>query len=383
MAPSARRRTLRWSAPFATAAVIALIVAVPGLSAASTPSLAAVTPAQLIAKIEQVKVNNLSGSLNLTPNLGIPNLSALTNAAGGGGHGAAAFSPTDLLSGTHQALVWFAGPDKSRVALLQSLAETDVVHNGHDVWLWDSTSKKVTHYTLAAGATAGTKAGTQGVPAATDPAEAVQTPQQMADHLLAQITPSTAVSVGSPVTVAKQKAYQLILAPHSAASTIDHAVIAVDSVTGLPLQVQIFAKGQKAAALKLGFGKIDYSTPAASQFAFKAPAGSTVTNKTVTDKAGAGSSHAATPDKNANPAVDSNANQSVTVGQDWTSVAIFRGVQIPKQLNQYLQAATSVMNGQAKLLPTSLVNILVLNDGRVAVGAVNASALEAAVAAAP
>jgi outer membrane lipoprotein-sorting protein len=379
MAPSARRRTLRWSAPFATAAVIALIVAVPGLSSASTPALAAVTPAQLIAKIEQTKVKNLSGSLNLTPNLGIPNLSALSNAAAGGGHGSSGFSPADLLSGTHQALVWFAGPDKTRVALLQSLAETDVVHNGHDIWLWDSTTKKVTHYTLAADTIP--SAGTKETPAA-GPAEAIETPQQMADHLLAQITPSTSVSVGGTVTVAKQTAYQLVLAPHSAASTIDHAVIAVDSVTGLPLQVEIFAKGQKAAAVKLGFGTIAYSTPAASKFNFTAPPGSTVTSKTISASSPASSADKPA-DKSTTPAADAGASQTVTVGQDWTSVAIMKNVQIPTQLDQYLKAATSVMNGQAKLLQTSLVNVLILNDGRVAVGAVNASTLEAAVAAAP
>jgi hypothetical protein len=38
--------------------------------------------------------------------------------------------------------------------------------------------------------------------------------------------------------------------------------------------------------------------------------------------------------------------------------------------------------GSGRLLQTSLVNVLVLDDGRVAVGAVTAGALEAAVASA-
>ncbi len=376
MAPSARSRRLRWVAPFATAAVVALIVAVPGLSAAGTPSLAPLSPAALLAKVQQANVAHLSGTINLSTNLGIPNLSALAGAAGGGGHDGQGFNPTDLLSGSHKALVWLAGPDQSRVALLQSLAESDMVHNGHDVWLWDSTSKKVTHFIL----TPGTKSATPDSPATSNPAESVRTPQQVAGDLLAHLSPTTAVSVGAPVTVARQKAYQLILAPHAAASTVDHVAIAVDSATGLPLRVEIFAKGQKAAAVTLGFGQINYATPAASEFAFKAPPGSTVTEKIL-----GGSKPATSAAATAEPAAATSADQSVMVGQDWSTVQIFRNVTIPKQLDQYLRAATSVNTsaGPAQLLSTSLVNILVLADGRVAVGAVDAAALEAAIAAAP
>jgi outer membrane lipoprotein-sorting protein len=399
MASSARSRKLRWSAPFAAAVVVALIVAIPGLSAADSPSLPAISAQQLITKVQQVKPVDLSGTINMTTDLGIPNLSALSNAAGGGDHGGPAFSPTDLLAGSHKALVWLAGPDKTRVALQLDMAETDVVHNGNNIWTWDSSTKKVVHYTIAAD-TKPTTPARGDAQAATDPAEAVKTPQQLTDEFLANINPSTAVSMAAPISLAGQKAYQLVLAPHAGESTVDHVVIAVDSVTGLPLQVQVFAKGQKKAALSLGFSSLHYSTPAASRFAFTPPPGSTVTNKTL------GGSHDATTapvtpgtkaqadpnakadpkaqaDPNANP--NAKADQPVTVGQDWTSVAILKGVQIPRQLNDFLKAATPVSGsfGQGRVLESSLVNVLVMDDGRVAVGAVSASALEAAVAAAP
>ncbi|MDQ1377374.1 MAG: hypothetical protein QOE15_1547 [Acidimicrobiaceae bacterium] len=383
MASSARSRKLRWSAPFAAAVVVALIVAIPGLSAADSPSLPAISAQQLITKVQQVKPVDLSGTINMTTDLGIPNLSALSNAAGGGDHGGPAFSPTDLLAGSHKALVWLAGPDKTRVALQLDMAETDVVHNGNNIWTWDSSTKKVVHYTIAAD-TKPTTPARGDAQAATDPAEAVKTPQQLADEFLANINPSTAVSMAAPISLAGQKAYQLVLAPHAGESTVDHVVIAVDSVTGLPLQVQVFAKGQKKAALSLGFSSLHYSTPAASRFAFTPPPGSTVTNKTL------GGSHDATtapvtPGTKAQADPNAKADQPVTVGQDWTSVAILKGVQIPRQLNDFLKAATPVSGsfGQGRVLESSLVNVLVMDDGRVAVGAVSASALEAAVAAAP
>jgi hypothetical protein len=72
------------------------------------------------------------------------------------------------------------------------------------------------------------------------------------------------------------------------------------------------------------------------------------------------------------------------VGHDWATVAIFHNVQIPKQAGELLKAATPVSGsfGSGRLIQTSLVNVLVLDDGRVAVGAVTVGALEAAVASA-
>jgi outer membrane lipoprotein-sorting protein len=401
---SARRRRLRWFAPLATAGAVAVVAALPGLSAAAAPSLPPITPQQLLVKAQQANITSLSGTVNLTTNLGIPDLGALGAAVSGGGqgpHDGQAFSVTDLLSGSHKALVWTAGPQQNRIDLLQDMAETDVIHNGANLWTWDSTTKKVTHYTLAKasrGADQHAKAPVTINPAtdpatdpATGPAEPIKTPQQMADDLLAHLSPSTAISVSSPMRVAGRKAYQLVLTPHSSASTVAQVAIAVDSTTGLPLQVQIFAKGQKAAALKLGFGSISFSTPAALHFAFTPPPGSTVTNKTVNDKA---SSHATKPTQTgptsgattptAPTKPDNTKGGPVTVGQDWTTVVVDH-ITIPAQLDQFLRAGTSVSGafGQGTLLQTSLINVLVLNDGRVALGAVNASTLEAAVATTP
>src|SRR5215469_5990652 len=93
-------RRLRWLAPVAAAGMVAVAAAVPGLSAAdSTPSLPPITTSQLIQKAQQADAGALTGTLDLTTNLGIPNLSALTN-AGGDGPGGGGFSPTDLASGT-------------------------------------------------------------------------------------------------------------------------------------------------------------------------------------------------------------------------------------------------------------------------------------------
>lgn len=386
MAPSATQRRIRWAAPFAVAATVVLIAAIPGLSAASTPSLPAITAAQLIAKVQQAKVTHLSATVDVRTNLGIPNLSELNGVANGGGDSnGQGFDPTSLLSGTHQALVWFDGPDKNRVDLLENMAEFDVIHNGADVWTWDSTAKQVGHFTRSSTSASGKSEATPDT--ATPEPAGVQTPQQIADNIVNHLSPSTAVSVGSTASVAGRSAYQLLLAPHSAKSTIDHVAIAVDHKTGLPLRVQVFAKGQKAAAISVGFGKLSLSAPAASRFTFKAPAGSTTTNNPL----GGGSSaprwhqhskHTGSAATAPNPATTA-AGHRYTVGHDWTSVVVFTGAHVPAQYRQYLKAGTSVSGsfGTGTVLQTALVNILVLDNGKVAVGAVNTATLEAAAAA--
>ena len=361
------------------AAVVALIAAIPALSAAGAPNLAPLTPAQVVVKVQQAKPVDLWGTIDLKTSLGIPNLGALGGAIGGNPD-SRGFDPTSLLSGSHQALVWFAQPDKARLALLGDMSEVDVVHNGTDTWTWDSVTKKVVHYTKSPEA-AGSGTGAAESPETTNPAQPVKTPQQLADDLLAHLDPSTVVSTAATTTVANQDVYQLVLTPRAPRSTVDHVIIAVDNVTGLALRVQIFAKGQQTAALDLGFGDLHYATPAASNFRFTPPPGATVTNKTLGGHGAAPQG----PDQGSTGAPDSSANHPVTVGQDWTAVEIFPQAQIPAQYNEFLKAATPVSGafGSGRLVSSQLVNVLLLDDGRVAVGAVTPAALEAAVAGAP
>ena len=77
--------------------------------------------------------------------------------------------------------------------------------------------------------------------------------------------------------------------------------------------------------------------------------------------------------------------QTKTVGSDWTSAVIVSDSgALPAEVNQVLKSAPTVSGafGTGQLLTTPLVNVLRLNDGRIAIGAVTASALENAVASA-
>jgi outer membrane lipoprotein-sorting protein len=388
MPSSLRSGRIRWAAPFVVAAVIGLVAVVPTLSAgAATPSLPPLTPQQLLANVQQTNVQHLSGTIQLKTNLGIPNLGALAEVAG---HNSG-FNPTDLLSGSHSAQVWIDGPDRQKIKMTSSLAETDVIHSGQDVWTWQSTGSKVEHVVLSGHGAAGK--GTAGTgaekPDSATKAGPMQTPAEAANAILAQIDPSTKVSVSKNLMVAGQKAYELTLTPNDNRSTVAQIAIAVDSNTSLPLRVSIFAVGQKAAAFQLSFTKLNYTKPSASNFNFSPPPGAKVTTK------GAGTPQKAepkvtTPEKasptpeKASPTPDTGAGKTQTVGTDWTQVVIFSNSgQLPRQANAVLHDSAHQVTGKfgtGWLVHTSLVNVLVLDDGRIAAGAVTPLALENAVA---
>jgi hypothetical protein len=105
------------------------------------------------------------------------------------------------------------------------------------------------------------------------------TPQQATSKFLAAIGPTTNVSVGDSTVVAGRSAYQLIVAPRTSQSLISRIVIAVDSKTYMPLQLQVFARGVSNPAFQIGFTSLTLGTPAASNFSFTPPPGAHV--KTV------------------------------------------------------------------------------------------------------
>ena len=57
---------------------------------------------------------------------------------------------TSLVAGSHTLRLWYAGPNRVRLALLGSLGESDLVRNGTDLWTWSSTDKSATHHERAA-----------------------------------------------------------------------------------------------------------------------------------------------------------------------------------------------------------------------------------------
>ncbi|MDQ6873751.1 MAG: hypothetical protein M3042_01620 [Actinomycetota bacterium] len=354
-----RTRLARWIAP---AAVLATVLAIAGWrsgSADATPALPKLTAAQLLVKVAQSHVESLSGVVHTSTDLGLP---ALPDAGG-------ALSPQVLLSGRHTLRVYLDGPDRQRVDLLGTLAETNMVHAGRDLWQWSSSTNKVTHSSVNSG---GASAEARARPPA-------GTPQALAGQLLASIDPTTVVTVGTAAFVAGRPAYDLRLSPKSADSLIARADLYVDSTTGLPLRATLLARGATKPAVDVAFTSLDLSRPAARIFHFSPPPGAK-----VSEQAGpAGRPGVASKGKSSRtPPVLSpvRAGGPTVLGTGWTAVAELRTGALPagdRQVQMVLRGAEVVSGrfGSGRLLRTRVVTLLLTDDGRVFAGAVTPQAL--------
>jgi outer membrane lipoprotein-sorting protein len=259
-------RRLRWLLPAGIAAAIAVasVATTAAASASAQPKLAAKTAAQLLVAVQNASPAGLSGTIVETAKLGLPDISGLLGSGGGSG-----LSLESLVTGSNTMNVWYAGKDQQRFALLGQLSEDDLIHNGSDLWSYDSSTRTVTHKTLTKDAS--DKVGTSVASAAPS-----LDPQTAAEQALAAIDPTTTVAVDRTARVAGRAAYQLLLTPKDTRSLIGSVQIAIDAATSVPLRVQIFAVGASSPAFEVGFTSVSFNVPNASVFEFVPPAGASV-----------------------------------------------------------------------------------------------------------
>jgi hypothetical protein len=198
----------------------------------------------------------------------------------------------------------------------------------------------------------------------------MQTPAQLAQRLLAAVEPSTRVTVGNDTSVAGRSAYDLVLTPRSSVTLVSSVSIAVDSKTGLPLSVEVRARGQQNPAFRLAFSALSLQKPSADLFTFVPPPGATVKRQALPEHNA--TSPAPKPGAVPKPAVS---------GSGWETVIQVPAGAVPTNIlsSPLLAGATKAVSG-GRLLSTSLVNVLLTSDGRLFAGAVPLDRLQAAAA---
>ncbi len=355
-------RRARWAVPAGALIITGGVLAGSLISVAqASPGLPSRTPAQLLAQVADSTTPPLTGTVVETASLGLPSLPGTASPT----------SIASLLTGSHTVNVWYAGPRHFRLAVPGPLNETDVITDGDTAWLWQSTANTVTQYALPARGSA---------PQPTTPA---LTPQQAAQQVLATVGPTTTVSVDSNVTVAGQAAYELVLAPKDARSLVGQVQIAVDGRNGVPLRLQVYARGASTPAFQVGYTAIQFVTPDPAELTFTPPPGAKVTKESL--------------GRRPSSAPSGQLSDVSTIGSGWLTVldAPSAGLTTPggkpasgkiasgdsgAVLNALLGSATQVSGswGSGRLLQTSLVSVLITDSGRVFVGAVQPSVLYAA-----
>jgi outer membrane lipoprotein-sorting protein len=375
-------RRARWAVPGAAVVVTAAVVAALQIPAAqATPNLPARSPAQLLASLSSdAKVPPLTGTVVETASLGLPQLPQTGNAT----------SPMSLLAGSHTVKVYYQDASHFRLAVPQPQSETDVIADGTKGWLWQSASDSVTEFT---GAPA--KGGQQ------LPQTAALTPQQAADQVVAAVGKTTLISVQDNVLVAGEPSYQLVLAPKDSRSLVGRVVIAVDGKYGVPLRVQLYAKGATSPAFQVGYTALQFATPAPGNFSFTPPPGASVdVVRLGQDKSAAGKQDpsgfgtygqswltvAAFPQSDLTTGLRTGAGSTTGANSSGGQQDIYSansqgvGVSSPELLNALLGSGKAVHGawGSGTLVTTSLFSMLV-TGGEVYVGAVQPSVLYAAV----
>ncbi|GAA3900459.1 outer membrane lipoprotein carrier protein LolA [Streptomyces gulbargensis] len=378
------RKASRYIVPVAVAgAAAATIGLVPALAASGDPDLPEITAQQLIEKIAASDTQTLSGTFKISTDLGLPALDGLlSGVAGGGGSGSADPSEqlTRLVSGTHTLRVAADGPERQRLTLLDGKNEYSLVHNGTDVWAYDSASNEVFHEKTPA--EAGEQRGE----------ELPGTPKQLADEVLKAAGDTTSITVGGTAKVAGRDAYQLVIAPKQSGSTVESVKIAVDAATGTPLKFTLASVQGGKPVLDAGFTKVDFGRPAASEFTFQVPKGAKVTEGGAE---AAGKDAEKELEKGFGPGLgapglggprfggpDGGPN---VIGEGWTAVAkLDTGApapgkgEAPKEVQGFLDSFGEKVTGSfgsGTVFSTKLVNALMTDDGTVYVGAVTKDAL--------
>jgi len=372
--PSQRAKWARrapWAAPLVTAAVVLAGWQVFSASATGHPNLPARTAAQLLAAAQTSKVASLSGTITGSAALGLPSLP--------GPDSSASLSWQSLLAGSHTARVWIAGPERQRVALLGTLAESDVIHNARNVWTYSSQLNEVSHFLLPAH-----RARTRDalVPAAPDARN--YTPMGVANAILKALDPSTRVTVDRTQVVAGHDAYTLVLSPRDSRSTVRKVTIALDSHRFVPLQVQVYGSGS-IPAFQIGFRKLSFAAPASSLFDFHVPVGATVTSNPLIGRDDAHGRDATADRESTDPHKTTATTKAPRIlGSGWTSIAYFaNGLPTGSGAGLLDRATSPIGSNGDRLLTTSLLNVLFTKDGRVFIGAVTPSMLDHTAAVTP
>lgn len=378
-----RTGSRRWAVPTVIAVVAAGGLGYTAIGANASSGLEPKSAQEILVGMHAAKPQPLSGTVVANADLGLPDLPGMADSA----------ELTSLVSGSHTVRVWYGGPDKVRLAKLGSAGETDVVRNGRDLWVWSSAEKKAVHHELSGKEAAG-HAGPKAHPSPTGSMPA--TPQEAADELVAGLEKDSTVTTDSVARVAGRDAYEVVLTPKQQNTLVKNVRVAVDGETMLPLRVQVNSTKLSNPAYEVGFTSIDFGDVEDRLFTFTPPAGTSVEEAEAAEHpdAKAGSSGKSRKAGKSEPAV---------TGQGWERVYVST---LPDGALQSMESDTQPRRGphgggdgagdvlaslprasgtwgSGRVLDGTLFSVVITDDGRVAVGAVDSARLTAALAKTP
>ncbi|WP_353807944.1 LolA family protein [Agromyces sp. SYSU T00194] len=408
-----KRRLIAWTPAVAVPAVIAAGVLLAPVSANAAIDLPDLEPSELLELVRSSNVRAFSGTVEQAADLGLPDLSGLTGGMRGSdegdppgtdGTGPGLDDLLEFASGSHTMRV-FADGDLARLQVLDGFGERDVIAGPDEVWFYDSRAEAATHVTppseeetarLEAWKDAQSEAWAaehaDGFEASAD----LPTPDELADEVLAELDASDEVSVGDDGRVAGRDAYELVVTPADADTTIGRIAIAVDAEHGMPLAVEVVARGASDPAFRVAFSAISFDAPDASLFEFTPPAGTTVTEHPIEVPSDEELQAMADGHDAASVPGERTGDGPTVIGEGWSSVVVIDPAELAVDAPEAdapdgdvpdaeAPDGTGSLGSQLELLATpvdggllfqaTLVNVLFADDGLVYAGAVTPQVL--------
>lgn len=331
-------RGMRW---VAVLAATALLCSMPALVARRPAHAERVDPAALIAKIRGSSGVGYSGLAESRGALGLPDLPRLGRLA-------------DLLSGTTRLRVWYAGPHRLRVDRLTPIGEVDAYVDEAGGWVWESEDRDSIRM--------------DGTPTLRLPEPRDLLPPELGRRLTAaaatarlEALPARRVG-GHEVTGVRVRPLGV--------TTVDHIDLWADPGTGLPMRVDVIARGQRNPSVTTRFLDVRLGRPDRGVTTFIPPLDSPVRGEQVPDIVAAIDRYAPyeLPAQVAGlpkrPRVSGVGGGAATYGDGYTLLAVvpLRGDFAASLLDRILGAAEPIKVGGVPSAPlsTPLVKALVV-----------------------
>ncbi|MGR2752563.1 LolA family protein [Agromyces arachidis] len=401
---------------------IAAAVLVP-MQAVAAVDLPDKTAEELLAFAKASEVDALSGAIQQRSELGLPDLGAITGGGMGAGSGegddadaAASATLEDLLAiatGSFDANVYLDG-DRARLQVLDRMAERNLYLAPDETWFVDSETQTATRFTVPADADldaieADLEAEAERLAdeAEAEAGESLPTPQQVLDRALDRLDETTEVSVGTDGRVAGRDAYELVLEPRTDETLVGEVRIAIDGENGAALAASVTARGASDPAFSTGFTEVSFAAPDASVLVFEPADGFAVTEQEwpipSTEEWAQWKADAearAEGDDGVAPDAHGDVPRPIVHGEGWATVVEVDAEAASAAMAEHraeagddagaggtgpteeqlaeasaaLEALTTPVEG-GRALQTSLLSVLLTDDGRVLAGSVPVDAL--------
>src|SRR6266511_255757 len=241
----------RWARPWrwlVLLGAVALLAAMPAVVSALPVSAPSLPAAELLAKVRGSTATPYQGYAESRAGLGLPDLPVVGR-------------QTALLGAITRIRAWVASPTLWRVDELTAIGERDLYQDESGTLEWDSGSNRVER--------------TIGEPVVRFARAADLLPPELGRRLAAAATPGEARLL-APRRVAGVDALGLRITPRSTSTTVGRVDLWADPSSGLPVRVELTARGGAGPIIVTSFLDLRQAAPAASTVRFQIPPGARV-----------------------------------------------------------------------------------------------------------